>query len=662
MPDSLRETLDHALGAQYTIQRLLGRGGMGAVYLALDRSLERLVAIKVLSPDTASAPTHRERFRREARIAAQLSHPNIVPLFAYGEVEDLWYYVMGYVPGESLAERLAFEGPLPCESVRRILAELGGALDYAHRHGVIHRDVKPENVLLDDESGRAMLADFGVAKSADALERLSVTGFTVGTPYYMSPEQALGSAELDGRSDIYSLGVLAYVMLTGREPFAGGDLQQVALSHVTRDPPRLLDVAPHTPADLAAAVVRCLARDPADRWPNGHSLRDAIGYDEATETAPPSELRDIPSFGTLAVVWALSWAAVAVTIGRSAAERWVCALVALLVPFGLFLDVLTIKRPGLRTRDILRVSFWPPMWWGLWWPRALRRRGDVWDRLPRIARWTRTAITVALVGAPLLILLAHARLPSALDAARARNSWWFAAAETGLLTMLLTTFAAVVWWGRRRGLRVLDMVRLVHGPTIISTSWTASPVAQVLAPPRPKRAHRAQPETPQELLRAVCEVAQGPSDMVGLLGRDVAASARRLVGAIERLDAEIASLDRDADVSEIARLEARLAASAQGATRATEEHHEFRTLLLGELDVLRRLRMQHDLAATRRAHLVELLRRLWTLLAGGGSPSGAPGQDLPRGHERLRALIAQVNDQVDDGARSSQLEVSSLGR
>ena len=163
--DPARAALERALGAQYEIVRLLGRGGMGAVYLARERALERAVAIKVLPPDLAADADGRERFRREARTAAKLTHPNIVPLHTFGDEDGMLYFVMGCVPGESLGDRMRREGRLPADDVRRIIGELAGALDYAHRQGVIHRDLKPDNVLLDDESGRSMLTDFGVAKA-----------------------------------------------------------------------------------------------------------------------------------------------------------------------------------------------------------------------------------------------------------------------------------------------------------------------------------------------------------------------------------------------------------------------------------------------------------------------------------------------------------------
>jgi len=239
MDDLLREALGSALGCQYDVLRLLGRGAMGAVYLARERSLERLVAIKVLPPSAFTTPESRERFRREARIAARLAHPHILPLHTFGQVGELDYYVMGYVHGESLAKTLEVQGALPANEARRILRELADALDFAHRHGVIHRDIKPANVLIEDESGRALLADFGVAKNRESDDGLTYTGVALGTPLYMSPEQAAGSRDVDGRSDIYSLGVLAYTMLAGREPFSAVSVQEIVYKHLTEPPPLL---------------------------------------------------------------------------------------------------------------------------------------------------------------------------------------------------------------------------------------------------------------------------------------------------------------------------------------------------------------------------------------------------------------------------------------
>ena len=273
---SERQLLERAVAGRYKLVRLLGRGGMGAVYLAWEHALERMVAIKVLPPAMAQSMETRERFRREARALASVEHPNVVSLHAFGEFEGLLYFVMGYVSGEPLADRLRRQRRLSAEETRRVMAELADALDHAHRQGVIHRDIKPENILLERVTGRPMLADFGVATVRTSEHSRAEAAKKFGTPHYMSPEQALGEHEFDGRSDLYTLGVLGYLMLTGRLPFQGASFAEIAAQHVTKDPPGIQDFAPAAPDDLVAAIMRCLAKNPKKRWPDGRSLHDAL--------------------------------------------------------------------------------------------------------------------------------------------------------------------------------------------------------------------------------------------------------------------------------------------------------------------------------------------------------------------------------------------------
>ncbi|HEU4563276.1 MAG TPA: serine/threonine-protein kinase [Gemmatimonadaceae bacterium] len=268
--------VERAVAGQYQLQRLLARGGMGAVYLAQERVLRRRVAIKVLDLASAGTAERRDRFRAEARVMAGLSHPSIVPVHAYGEREGVHWYAMSYVRGESLAARLRREGRLPAAEVRRILAEVADALDYVHRRGVVHRDVKPENILLDTETGHAVLVDFGVAADPIVWRRGAEAGVAFGTPWYMSPEQVVAERELDGRSDVYALGVLGYLLLSGRLPFVGETFQEVAAQHLSRAPRALRALAPHAPADLCATIMRCLAKDPAARWPDARALARAV--------------------------------------------------------------------------------------------------------------------------------------------------------------------------------------------------------------------------------------------------------------------------------------------------------------------------------------------------------------------------------------------------
>lgn len=272
-----RERVTAQLADQYQIVREIGRGGMGVVFLARDIALHRLVALKVLRQEFAFSEEHRERFRREARMTARLSHPHIVPVHTFGELGALVYIVMKYVHGESLTERMRREGRLPADEVQRILTDLATALDAAHREGVVHRDLKAENILLEKGTGQPMLTDFGVAllRSLDPVPTDAAKAF--GTPHYMSPEQAAGELDIDGRSDLYSLGVLGYYMLTGRLPFDGRSFEALAAKHIAEDPAPLADIAPDAPTSLVAAIERCLEKERTDRWRFGRDLAGALG-------------------------------------------------------------------------------------------------------------------------------------------------------------------------------------------------------------------------------------------------------------------------------------------------------------------------------------------------------------------------------------------------
>ena len=271
-----RGLIDARLAGQYQVVREIGRGGMGVVFLARDVALHRLVAIKVLRREFAENEEHRERFRREARTTARLSHPSIVPVYTFGEDGALVYIVMKYVHGESLAERLRRAGPLTVADARAVLVSLTRALESAHAQGVVHRDLKAENILIERGSGHAMVTDFGVAlvRSLDPSRAESARAF--GTPHYMSPEQAAGVHDLDGRSDLYALGVLAHVMIAGRPPFDAPTFEALAAKHVAVAAPSLREVAPAVPATLSAIVDRCLEKMREARWPSAAELADAL--------------------------------------------------------------------------------------------------------------------------------------------------------------------------------------------------------------------------------------------------------------------------------------------------------------------------------------------------------------------------------------------------
>ena len=272
----LRDRVTAAVGDLYLIEQEVGRGGMAVVYAAEDVRLQRPVALKVLPPELAFRGDVRERFVREAQTAARLNHPHIVPIYAVHEEGGLVCFAMALVKGESLAARIAREPRPTFEYIAHMLEQVADALAYAHACGVVHRDVKPDNVLIDTESGRPMVTDFGIARAAESGSRLTQTGIAVGTPAFMSPEQATGEREIDGRSDIYSLGVVGYLMLTGRLPFEATSTPAMLMKHVSETPMPIRAVRPDAPHTLVEILERCLAKRPQDRWDNALQLRDVL--------------------------------------------------------------------------------------------------------------------------------------------------------------------------------------------------------------------------------------------------------------------------------------------------------------------------------------------------------------------------------------------------
>ncbi len=275
MPESLSR-LTAALADRYRLEQELGAGGMATVYLAEDLKHGRKVAIKVLRPELA-AVIGAERFVREIRTIAALQHPHILGLIDSGEVDGTAYYVMPFVEGESLRDRLGREKQLPIADAVRIATEVASALDYAHRHGVIHRDIKPENILLHD--GQALVADFGIALAASKTggSRMTETGMSLGTPHYMSPEQAMGEREITARSDVYALGCVTYEMLSGEPPFSGPTAQAIVAKVLTEEPRPLLPKRHTVPRHIEAAVLTALEKLPADRFASALEFAEALG-------------------------------------------------------------------------------------------------------------------------------------------------------------------------------------------------------------------------------------------------------------------------------------------------------------------------------------------------------------------------------------------------
>ncbi len=273
----LRSHIANVLDSAYELDKEIGRGGMGIVFKARDRRLKRTVAVKLLPPELAFRSEIRTRFLREAETAAQLSHPNIVPIYAVDEQGGLVYFVMGFIDGDNLAKRIHDRGPMPPDDVRRILRDVADALAYAHANKVVHRDIKPDNILIDAQSQRPMVTDFGIARaiSEGSDARLTATGIAIGTPAFMSPEQSAGDRDVDGRSDLYSLGVVAYQMLCGDLPFNANSTPALLVKHLSERPVPI-DQRVSVPPDLARAVMLLLEKNPDDRFQSASELKAAL--------------------------------------------------------------------------------------------------------------------------------------------------------------------------------------------------------------------------------------------------------------------------------------------------------------------------------------------------------------------------------------------------
>lgn len=647
--DPVAATLARALGAQYEVVRLLGRGGMGAVYLAREPFLERDVAVKVL-PGDAAAGDARERFLREARTAARLSHPNIVPLYTFGQAEDLLYYVMGYVDGDSLEGRLKREGRLPPDEVRRIVSELADALHYAHELGVVHRDVKPDNVLLDRGTGRAMLTDFGIAKQRAGHETLTQTGVVIGTPHYMSPEQASGERDIDGRSDIYSLGVMAYRMATGRLPFEGGGMREVLVQHATRAPIPPTQIIPTLPLDLATVITRALAKAPPDRWPTARAMRDALHPD--SEESQPEELRTIEGGGVRLLLLALGLLELAylgarfrfldgpltlATIGAAVASPLVGAL--MLIP--------SARRFGIRAA---LDSFWAqPRWWSQWWPRRFRRAGDVWDRLPRPVRRLRTlhaammATNIVLLNAMIYGMTVHLRTgdPRLMHAMNWAIATVFA---LGIAPVAVLTFR-IRSWTKSRGLSRHDFGRLLAEPTAGTRFWNRPHIAALLADSR-TAAVRSQVgqshEVIDQIARAARDEAASPHAAVF---REAATAAAALGAHLKELEDEMIQLARDIDPRERERIRARLDTLGATSSGDSAAKQQMRELLDRQLLLLLDLEGRRDALASRRDHLKEQLNALWLHLAAlrAAQPSTIDVLDVTG---RIRSICREIEHRL----------------
>jgi len=646
--DPVREILKVALGRQYEIQHLLGRGGMGAVYLATEAALEREVAIKVLPPDRGATQESRDRFRREARTAARLSHPNIVPLYTFGDVDGTLYFVMGYIKGESLATRLKREGRIAVEESRRILVELCDALDYAHKLGVIHRDIKPDNVLIEEGTGRALLTDFGVAKALGAGQTLTEVGSVLGTPHYMSPEQAQGKADIDHRSDLYSLGVLGYAMFAGKLPFEGATPNEVMIQHITKDPPPLGSIAAGSPPAVAFALTRCLAKNRDERWRSAGHLKAAIVSSDAEET--PDELEGLPRLFRIMVV---------VTYGLVVASCWWLGggeapkAFRAVLGGGAFYVLTFALVLGEQFRQLRKAGFEPsrlvwemlkqPEGWGGWYPRRFRGAGDVWERLPRVLRLARSTLYLTLVAT--FPIFAFAAAP----ASRSTGHNDMAALVLVLPPMFLAALVFCSRWqkqARAHGLDPRTAARTLGVPTAKRSFWSRPEVAALLLPAdSAQRLSSGPPLSAPELAQTIAELGRAQSSR-SIEDNNAANLARALAVSIAALDAEIASLASNVDTAEGARLEGKLAALGSPPPGEDDARRQMRELLQKQFDLLKGFESRLEHLKGGRDKRFELLRALWRqsldLRAVANDPSR---QD--RADASIRTLCAEINRHLD---------------
>ena len=289
-PSSELLAFQRALTGRYSIERELGRGGMGIVFLAREVALDRLVALKLLPPEVAARAGVKERFLREARTAARLSHPNIVQIYTVDEVDGFVFFAMAYVDGGTLGDRIRARGPLSNSDAVRMLRDVSWALSHAHVQGVVHRDVKPDNILIDTATGRSLVTDFGIAVAAAEMDDGAPERQVVGTADFMSPEQAKGGA-VDARSDLYSLACVGFLALSGKTPFDGPSASAILVKHIGEPAPSVLAAAPHAPPAVASALERCLRKDPEQRFRGGEALAEALRPDLEVDRELPVPLR-----------------------------------------------------------------------------------------------------------------------------------------------------------------------------------------------------------------------------------------------------------------------------------------------------------------------------------------------------------------------------------
>ncbi|MGQ0646757.1 MAG: protein kinase domain-containing protein [Gemmatimonadaceae bacterium] len=442
MTDALRDRVTAALGDAYDVGLEIGRGGMGVVYRATDRKLRRDVAIKVLPPELAYRDDVKQRFLREAQTAAQLNHPNIVPIYAVEEREGLVCFVMALVIGESVATRISRDRRLSVDDVHNILHGVGDALGYAHSHGTVHRDIKPDNILLDRASGRPMVTDFGIARAAEGDPRLTLTGVAVGTPAYMSPEQAMGEKEIDGRSDLYSLAVVGYQMLSGELPFQASNTPAMLMKHIGEVPRPLHELRGDAPPSLLAVLERAMAKKPVDRFADAAEFCRALAARSEVPRSLPrtSSAGQEPGAERLSSAWKHSVPRDAAAASRNDAMRDVRARHQARASADRSRDAIEAAnagwRPGLPARNAVPPGSLAPV--PPWMPPSWRDARDQWRNSGRSTDLQRRRRGESVAQ--------FAEMPISEKIKRFRRRTASGAVTVGMLAAINLAFSPAFWW------------------------------------------------------------------------------------------------------------------------------------------------------------------------------------------------------------------------
>jgi serine/threonine protein kinase len=629
----LSARLARVLSPGYDLEREIGRGGMGIVYRARDPRLKRGVAVKLLPPDLAFRADIRSRFLREAETAARLSHPNIVPIYTVDEREGLVYFVMALIEGESVGDRVKRSGAMPVDDVRRILREVADALAYAHANGVVHRDIKPDNILLDGNSGRAMVTDFGIARAAsDGEARLTATGAAIGTPAYMSPEQCAGDREIDGRSDLYSLGAVAYQMLSGAPPFTGGSTPSIMMKQVTEAPVPLREKRPDVPDDLDRIVMRLLRKDPGDRFANGAALIAAVDG-ALTTPLPPATSPDLNTTNAGVRRRGLDFELPLVTItNHLASERLQSATIGIVAK-------LDDARDRIERREARR---------------AARREGKGRDKpLPDRIRSFRQQL-VSYVGTSAFLFGINA-----VTSGHGHTFWWAIFPVLGMGLGVVKS-GGKLWADGARLKDVFGTVPPSPAPAAPALSSPTSPPPsgndKLLAGPHGDVLRQATSDR-----RTVNDLIKRLSDAERQRIPDVKGTADALYERITALAAALDRLDNEIAPDRLPALEQRIAQIEQS-TEATRDRERRLTLLKRQRDMLADLARSRDALVEQYESAGLLLQNLaldMLKVRSSGLDSALDG--VTSVTQEARALSREIGYALDAAAELRDLEQQSNG-